>query len=186
MLVCCVQKVTVYHVFTDHQYSKWYILYILLKILQEMARNTVTSQNIPQVVFVHWADNFLQVYSIFSTPLLSMYKWTIKLQYEAKTGLFSVNWVIAQWEFMELDIELLHTTIIKKFNPEVFLDSCPGSSVLTTFIYYHICTGCSIKRVCWSSDHSTSVTFWKKKQSDKELNPKSTGNVDMAKYKKEK
>lgn len=26
----------------------------------------------------------------------------------------------------------------------------------------------------------------KKKQSDKELNPKSTGNVDMAKYKKEK
>lgn len=85
-------------------------------------------------MFVHWADNFLQVYSIFSTPLLSMYKWTIKLQYEAKTGLFSVNSVIAQWEFMELDIELLHTTIIKKFNPEVFLDSCPGSSVLTTFI----------------------------------------------------
>lgn len=77
-------------------------------------------KNIPQVVFMLWADNFLQVYSIFSTPLLSMYKWTIKLQYEAKTGLFSVNSVIAQWEFMELDIELLHTIIIKKFNPEVF------------------------------------------------------------------
>lgn len=57
---------------------------------------------------------------MFSTPLLGMYKWTIKLQYEAKTGLFSVNSVIAQWEFMELDIELLHSTVIKKFNPEVF------------------------------------------------------------------
>lgn len=162
------------------------ILYILLKILQEMARNTVTSQNIPQVVFVHWADNFLQVYSIFSTPLLSMYKWTIKLQYEAKTGLFSVNWVIAQWEFMELDIELLHTTIIKKFNPEVFLDSCPGSSVLTTFIITTSALDAQSSVCVEAATIQLQLLFGKKKQSDKELNPKSTGNVDMAKYKKEK
>lgn len=151
-----------------------------------MARNTVTSQNIPQVVFVHWADNFLQVYSIFSTPLLSMYKWTIKLQYEAKTGLFSVNWVIAQWEFMELDIELLHTTIIKKFNPEVFLDSCPGSSVLTTFIITTSALDAQSSVCVEAATIQLKLLFGKKKQSDKELNPKSTGNVDMAKYKKEK
>lgn len=145
-----------------------------------MARNTVTSQNIPQVVFVHWADNFLQVYSIFSTPLLSMYKWTIKLQYEAKTGLFSVNWVIAQWEFMELDIELLHTTIIKKFNPEVFLDSC--QLLLLPHLHWMLNQACVLKQ----RPFNFSYFLGKKKQSDKELNPKSTGNVDMAKYKKEK
>lgn len=87
---------------------------------------------------------------------------------------------------MELDIELLHTTIIKKFNPEVFLDSCPGSSFLTTFIITTSALDAQSSVCVEAATIQLQLLFGKKKQSDKELNPKSTGNVDMAKYKKEK